>query len=55
MTSPSLRRLVGVVHLPALPGSPCSELGLDAIVEGAVQGAKVLAEAGYDLCMIENY
>lgn len=47
--------LVGVIHLPALPGSPCHDRSLADIVEEAVASAKVLEAAGYDLCMIENY
>jgi hypothetical protein len=47
--------LVGVVHLPALPGAPGSTRSLSDIVQEAVQSARVLAKAGYDLCMIENY
>lgn len=47
--------LVGVVHLPALPGSPEAGRSLGAIVEEAVASARVLEEHGFDLCMIENY
>lgn len=47
--------LVGVVHLPALPGSPEAARPLAKIVAECVQSARVLADAGYDVCMIENY
>lgn len=47
--------LVGVVHLPALPGSPEAQRPLASIVEEAVASARVLEDEGYDLCMIENY
>jgi membrane complex biogenesis BtpA family protein len=48
-------RLVGVIHLPALPGSPRSaSTTLDA-ARSAAADAKVLADAGYDLVMLENF
>jgi len=48
------RALVGVIHLPALPGTPASSLGLDAIVERAVEEARVYAAAGFHGIVIEN-
>jgi len=47
--------LVGVVHLPALPGSPEAARPLSEIVDEAVASARVLEDAGFDLCMLENY
>ena len=47
--------LVGVIHLPALPGSPASARLLADIAEEAVASARALEEAGYDVCMLENY
>ncbi|MDB4998648.1 MAG: photosystem biosis protein BtpA [Myxococcaceae bacterium] len=48
-------RLVGVIHLPPLAGSPLSAMTSDAIAARAVNDAKILYEAGYDLAMIENF
>lgn len=47
--------LVGMVHLPALPGAPRAALGMDAILERAVAEAQVLADAGFDAVMLENF
>ncbi len=47
--------LIGVVHLPALPGAPCHQLSMDEIIERAVTDASVLREAGFDALMIENF
>lgn len=51
----AVARLVGVVHLPPLPGSPRADATVDAIATAAVRDARALAEAGFDLCMIENF
>ena len=47
--------LVGVIHLPALPGSPNASRKLADIVQEAVASARVLEDAGYEVCMLENY
>ena len=47
--------LIGMVHLNALPGTPRANLHLDTIVQRAVQDARILAEAGFDAIMMENY
>ena len=48
-------RLVGVIHLPPLPGSPRSTLSARACAELARADAKILAEAGYDAIIVENF
>lgn len=48
-------RLLGVVHLPALPGSPRSALSLAAIIAAGVRDALALADGGVDGVIIENY
>src|SRR5262245_61241030 len=48
-------RLVGVIHLPALPGSPRSAMTTRDAARSAAADAKVLADAGYDLVMLENF
>jgi uncharacterized protein len=48
-------RLVGVIHLPPLPGSPRSAAGCAEIARGAAADATVLRDAGFDLAVIENF
>jgi uncharacterized protein len=47
--------LVGVIHLPALPGSPHSSLVAEACAASAAADARVLAAAGYDAIIVENF
>lgn len=47
--------LVGVIHLPALPGSPRAALSAEECVASAAADARVLAEAGYDAIIVENF
>ncbi len=47
--------LIGMVHLAPLPGSPASELPLERICEQACQDAAVLADAGFDAIIVENF
>ncbi len=53
------RALVGVVHLPALPGSPewfaHGQPSLDVLVRRAEQDAGALLAAGFDALIVENY
>ena len=46
--------VVGMVHLPALPGTPHARLTVSEIVESARREAEQLAEAGVDALLIEN-
>ena len=52
MTGP---RLIGVIHLAPLPGSPRSDQALAAIAEATAADARILNEAGFDLALIENF
>ncbi len=47
--------LVGVIHLPPLPGSPRAQGAVTAAIDAAVRDARALAEAGFDLAMVENF
>lgn len=47
--------LVGVIHLPALPGSPRSTLTAGECARQAENDARILAEAGYDAIVVENF
>jgi hypothetical protein len=51
----ALGRIIGVLHVPALPGSPRNELGLDAIIEWVLRDAAALAEGGVDALLVENF
>ncbi len=46
--------LIGVVHLPALPGSP-NHSCMDAVLERAMSDAQILVEAGFNALIIENF
>ncbi len=47
--------LIGVIHLPALPGSPCHQLSADEIIERALADAATLKDAFFDAAIIENF
>jgi hypothetical protein len=47
--------LVGVLHLPALPGAPAARLDVRAVAEAATREARVLEEAGFGAVLVENY
>lgn len=49
------RALIGMVHLAPLPGSPASELPLERICENARTDARMLADAGFDAIVVENF
>jgi membrane complex biogenesis BtpA family protein len=48
------RALLGVVHLDALPGTPAHRTPVEAIVERAVEEARVYATGGYHGIVLEN-
>ncbi|MEK6644817.1 MAG: BtpA/SgcQ family protein [Planctomycetota bacterium] len=48
-------RLIGMIHLPALPGSARAALPMQAIVERAVREAKMLVDAGFEAVIVENF
>ncbi len=47
--------LIGMIHLPPLPGSPRTHPPLSESLDRALIDAKVLAAAGFDALMIENF
>ena len=55
MSNGSLGRLVGVIHLPPLPGSARYGGDLSAIVERTRSEAEMLERAGFDGVMVENF
>src|SRR3990172_4258816 len=48
-------KLIGMIHLPPLPGSPGSEWPMARIIGYACEDARRLAEAGFHALMIENF
>lgn len=53
--APERPYLIGMVHLAALPGAPDFAGDLDAVAEAAAADARVLAQAGFDSIMVENF
>ena len=47
--------LIGVVHLPPLPGSPRHILSMDEILARAIKDAQALKDAAFDAAIVENY
>lgn len=55
MSSAALPRLVGMVHLPALPGSPAWDgTPVSALIRLALDDVEALAEAGFDGVLVQN-
>lgn len=50
-----MARLIGVVHLPALPGSPRARLTLGECIEVARRDAAALVSGGADGVIVENF
>lgn len=48
-------RLVGVLHLPPLPGSPRSRAAVADIARAAATEARILSSAGFDHVVVENF
>jgi membrane complex biogenesis BtpA family protein len=47
--------VIGMLHVPALPGSPNNELSLNDIIDWVLNDAGVLARGGIHALMIENF
>jgi uncharacterized protein len=47
--------LIGMIHLPALPGAPRYGGSMAAVVERALRDAEALSSAGVDAIMVENF
>lgn len=47
--------LIGMVHLGPLPGSPGFRGDLEAVIQAATSDAVILADAGFDALMVENF
>ena len=51
----SAAALVGVVHLPPLPGSPRFRGDMASVISRAVADAQALTAAGFDAVLVENF
>lgn len=47
--------IIGVIHLPPLPGAPAHSTPMSSIIDAARRDASTLAEAGFDAFIVENY
>lgn len=47
--------IIGVIHLPPLPGAPRNEEKIEKILERALEDAKKLEEGGINGIIVENY
>jgi uncharacterized protein len=48
-------RLIGMVHLPALPGSPRWDGSIDHAIDVALTDSRALVDNGMDALIVENY
>jgi uncharacterized protein len=48
-------RIIGVLHVPALPGSPRNELTFTQIADWVLKDADALAKGGVDGLILENF
>ena len=51
----AIPRLIGMVHLGPLPGSPAYDGNFDQVLSNATTDAETLAEAGFEAVMVENF
>ena len=57
MSSPRLfqaKPLIGMIHMPALPGAPNNTKPMKELIEFALSEAEKLEGAGLDACIVEN-
>lgn len=47
--------LIGMIHLPPLPGSPAQEESMADILRRVEHDARALQKAGFDALLVENY
>lgn len=46
--------LIGMLHVPALPGTPHSQKSIPQIIREVVAEAEILKKAGFDALLVEN-
>ena len=47
--------LIGVLHLPALPGAPGAAIPIEDVARHAVEDALILQDLGFTALMVENF
>jgi uncharacterized protein len=55
ITKNKSHEVIGMLHLPALPGAPLNSKSIREISECMISDAKVLVEGGVDALMMENF
>jgi uncharacterized protein len=50
----SEKPIIGMIHLPPLPGAPGNRLSMKQLTDFAFSEADLLEEAGLDACIVEN-
>ncbi len=48
------KKIIGMIHVPALPGTPGNRLGMTEICTACVEEARIYRDAGVDYIMMEN-
>ena len=48
------KSLIGMVHVPALPGTPAHHFSISEIIDLSLKDAQKLDQSGFDAIMIEN-
>jgi membrane complex biogenesis BtpA family protein len=51
----SAKPIIGMLHVPPLPGAPQNKLDRDAILDWVIEDAKALADGGIHALMLENF
>jgi len=46
--------VIGMIHMPPLPGAPTNKLSMRQLTEFALSEADLLEDAGLDACIVEN-
>ncbi len=46
--------VVGMIHMPPLPGAPTSKMSMKQLTEFALSEADLMEDAGLDACIVEN-
>lgn len=47
--------LIGVLHLPALPGAPRAQQSVPAVAQAAAEDARLLVDCGFSAVLVENF
>jgi membrane complex biogenesis BtpA family protein len=50
----SKKPIIGMIHMPALPGAPDNKLSMKELTDFALSEADKLERAGLDACIVEN-